>query len=61
MKYQIQGRSANGNDWSTEYVADSDENATVETMDEAEQMITELLAEYPESTADEYRIVEIEN
>lgn len=68
-KYQLQGQGKKHDeynethvllgDWSTEYVGSSDEEATCDTYEEAENLLQHCM-DAQNATREEYRIVEVE-
>lgn len=68
-KYQLQGQGKKYDeynnkykllgDWSTEYIGSSDEECTVDSYEEAEQLMQHCMGEH-NATQEQYRIVEVD-
>lgn len=64
-RFQLQGQGENNQgDWSTEYVASSDADATFNTYEDAQEEMIRLIGEYSNGetqvTEDVFRIVEVD-
>jgi len=55
--YRVEGHNEGGNNWDSDYAGNGDDS---ETRQEAEELITFLLEEFPETDRSDWRIVEVE-